>query len=57
MECTITLKDIVILLGLPVDGVAVTSSTSLRWRDVCHSLLGLIPGDTNLDGNAFILHG
>ena len=29
-ECTITLKDITILLGLPVDGVAVTSNTSLH---------------------------
>ena len=35
---------------MPVDGVEVTSCTSLHWRDVCHSLWGLIPGDTDLDG-------
>ena len=51
----ITLQDIVILLGFPVDGVVVTSNTSLHWRDVCHSLLGLIPRDTDLDGQCLYL--
>ena len=53
--CTITLQDIVILLGLLVDGVAVTGSTSLHWRDVCHSLLGFIPGDTVLNSQCLCL--
>ena len=51
----ITLQDIAILLGLPVDGVVVTSNTSLHLRDVCHSLLGLIPGDTDLGGQRLYL--
>ena len=54
-ECTITLQDIVILLGFPVDGVSVTDSTSLHWRDVCHSLFGLIPRDTDLNGQRLYL--
>ena len=53
--CTITLQDIVIILGLLIDGVAVTGNTSLHWRDVCHSLLGLIPGDTDLNRQCLCL--
>ncbi|RVW25042.1 Serine/threonine-protein phosphatase 7 long form-like [Vitis vinifera] len=49
-ECTITLQDIAMLIGLPVDGDVVTGSTCLDWRRVCYSLLGLTPGDTDIDG-------
>ena len=49
-ECTITLQDITMLIGLPVDEDVVTSSTCLDWRRVCYSLLGLTPGDTDIDG-------
>ena len=49
-KCTITLQDITILLGLPVDGVVVIGSTCLDWRRVCYSLLGLIHRDTDIDG-------
>ena len=38
------------LIGLPVDGDVVTGSTCLDWRRVCYSLLGLTPGDTDIDG-------
>ncbi|KAL6342251.1 hypothetical protein AAG906_006874 [Vitis piasezkii] len=31
-ECTITLQDIAMLIGLPVDGDVVTGSTCLDWR-------------------------
>ena len=46
----ITLQDIAMLIGLPVDGDVVTGSTCLDWRRVCYSLLGLTPGDTDIDG-------
>ncbi|RVW93256.1 Serine/threonine-protein phosphatase 7 long form-like [Vitis vinifera] len=49
-ECTITLQDIAMLIGLPVDGDVVTGSTCLDWRRVCYSLLGLTLGDTDIDG-------
>ncbi|KAL6343142.1 hypothetical protein AAG906_020931 [Vitis piasezkii] len=49
-ECTITLRDIAMLIGLPIDGDVVTGSTCLDWRHVCYSLLGLSPGDTDIDG-------
>ena len=54
-ECTITLQDIAILLRLAVHRVAVTGSTSLHWRDVCHSLLGFNPRDIDLDGQPLYL--
>ena len=46
----ITLQDIAMLIGLPVDVDVVTGSICLDWRRVCYSLLGLIPGDTNIGG-------
>ena len=49
------LQDIVILLGLTIDGIEVTGSTSLLWRDVYHSLLGLTPWDAELDGQCLYL--
>ncbi|KAH1039062.1 hypothetical protein J1N35_040805 [Gossypium stocksii] len=43
-ECTITLEDVQLQLGLPVDGYAVTGSTqSADWGAVCYELLGAIP--------------
>ena len=43
-ECTITLEDVQLQLGLPVDGSVVTGSvTSLDWMAVCYELLGAIP--------------
>ena len=46
----ITLQDIAMLIGLPVDGDVVTSSTCLDWRRVCYSLLGITLGDKDIDG-------
>jgi hypothetical protein len=40
-ECTITLQDIQILLGLPTDGKAVTGNTlNVDFRMLCQNLLG-----------------
>ncbi|KAG8472469.1 hypothetical protein CXB51_035334 [Gossypium anomalum] len=42
-ECTITLEDVHLQLGLPVDGHAVTGSTSSTdWGAICYELLGVI---------------
>ncbi|KAG8498419.1 hypothetical protein CXB51_007341 [Gossypium anomalum] len=47
-ECTITLKDVQLQLGLPVDGYAVTGSAqSANWGAVCFKLLGVIPDNIN----------
>ncbi|KAK5784624.1 hypothetical protein PVK06_039150 [Gossypium arboreum] len=43
-ECTITLEDVQLQLGLPVDRSVVTGSVhAVDWRDACHELLGLVP--------------
>ncbi|KAK5818647.1 hypothetical protein PVK06_023590 [Gossypium arboreum] len=47
-ECTITLEDVHLQLGLSVDGYTVTGSTSSTdWRAVCYELLGVIPDNIN----------
>ncbi|MBA0876681.1 hypothetical protein Goshw_029476, partial [Gossypium schwendimanii] len=47
-ECTITLEDVNLQLGLPVDGYAVTESVqSSEWGAVCYELLGAIPDNIN----------
>ncbi|MBA0557610.1 hypothetical protein Golob_014667 [Gossypium lobatum] len=43
-ECTITLQDMQLQLGLPVDGSILTSSAqSTDWEDVCYDFFSVIP--------------
>ena len=42
-EMTITLQDVEVILGLPVDGDAVTGSTQKNWMSVCKEFLGFRP--------------
>ncbi|XP_052878959.1 protein MAINTENANCE OF MERISTEMS-like [Gossypium arboreum] len=47
-ECTITLEDVHLQLGLPVDGDAITGSVhSTDWGAICYELLGVIPDNIN----------
>ncbi|KAH1031148.1 hypothetical protein J1N35_043322 [Gossypium stocksii] len=42
-ECTITLEDVQLQLGLPVDGSVFTrSAQSVDWGAICYDLLGAI---------------
>ncbi|MFQ6640191.1 hypothetical protein Gotur_017021 [Gossypium turneri] len=42
-ECTITLEDVQLQLGLPVDGsVLIGSTQSADWGAICYDLLGTI---------------
>ncbi|MBA0607028.1 hypothetical protein Godav_019396, partial [Gossypium davidsonii] len=43
-ECTITLEDVQLQLGLLVDGSVLTGSAqSIDWGAICYDLLGMIP--------------
>ena len=49
-ELTITLQDMAVLTGLPVDGHAVTGTTRVDWPDLCEELLGRRPTAGDLKG-------
>lgn len=50
-ECTITLQDVGILTGLPIDGQAVTGSVTHDWYQVCMRLLGVAPPEDAIYGS------
>ncbi|XP_055962359.1 protein MAIN-LIKE 2-like [Mercurialis annua] len=51
-ECTITLQDIAILTGLPINGAAVTGPTIRGWSSVTRRLLGRdMVGSRNCQGS------
>ena len=39
----ITLQDIEVMLGIPMDGLPVTGRIDLKWNEVCRELLGHEP--------------
>ena len=44
-EMAITLQDIEVMLGVPVDGLPVTGGVKLDWLTLCRKLLGHRPPD------------
>ena len=46
-ECTITLEDVALQLGLCVDGKPMTEPTYFDWEDMCHTYLGVVPPKAN----------
>ncbi|CAN1177265.1 Serine/threonine-protein phosphatase 7 long form homolog [Linum perenne] len=52
-ECTVTLQDINIISGLPINGRTVTGSTSGQWIQMIYDFLGhqLDVGSTDIKGS------
>ena len=52
-EITITLQDMEVIMGVPVDGLPVVGYTSSRtnWRELCGDWLGHRPPNRELGGN------
>ena len=42
-ECTITLEDVALHLGIRFDGCVVVRPSFLHWYELCHELLGEVP--------------
>ena len=48
---TITLQDVSVILGLPVNGEVLLGTIDLNWSELCLQLLGVSPPPNNLDGS------
>ncbi|XP_021629606.1 serine/threonine-protein phosphatase 7 long form homolog [Manihot esculenta] len=49
-EITITLQDVGLITGLPVNGAAVTGRSRHHWSSVCEALLGVVPPNNAIRG-------
>lgn len=54
-EATVTLQDVVLFLGLRIDGRAVTFPPCNDWWAACTELLGITSDDRALDGGGLRL--
>ena len=49
-ETTITLQDVEVLLGIPINGEAIVGTTNLTWAAECQSMLGIATTGVVLKG-------
>ena len=50
-ECTITLEDVALQLGLPIDGKEVMGGSLLHWEALFEELFGVIPPENFIQGS------
>ncbi|KAF1898913.1 hypothetical protein Lal_00019034 [Lupinus albus] len=44
-ECTITLEDVSLKLGVNVNDLPIVGPTYFDWNEICEEVLGKVPGD------------
>ena len=54
-ETTITLQDVEVILGIPIDGEAVVGTTDKIWTTECRTMLGINPTGTTLKGQRILI--
>ena len=54
-ETTITLQDVDVILGIPIDGEAIVGTTDLKWAAECWSMLGINPTGVVLKGQRILI--
>ena len=54
-ECTITLQDVVIQLGLPCEATPMLGNTGVIWTVVYENQLGMQPPEREIDGQRLSL--
>jgi hypothetical protein len=54
-ECTVTLEDVLYLLGLPVNGEALIGYANINWEEECVRLLGVVPEQRVMNGQRVLL--
>ena len=54
-ETTITLQDVEVILGIPIDGEAIVGTTNKTWADECRSMLGINPTGMVLKGQRILI--
>nr|XP_023881767.1 serine/threonine-protein phosphatase 7 long form homolog [Quercus suber] len=55
-ETTITLQDVEVIFGIPIDGEAIVGSTDLTWIAECQSMLGIPPNGNVLKGQRILIN-
>ncbi|XP_075675238.1 serine/threonine-protein phosphatase 7 long form homolog [Castanea sativa] len=55
-ETTITLQDVEVLLGIPIDGEAIVGTTALTWADECQNMLGIATNGAVLNGKRILIN-
>ena len=54
-ETTITLQDVEVILGIPIDGEAIVGTTDFTWANECWSKLGINSTGTVLKGQRILI--
>ena len=55
-ETTITLQDMEVLLGIPIDGEAIVGTTDKTWATECQNLLGIVTNSVVLQGQRILIN-